>query len=742
MKYVFLLIIHLIILQTNSRHSGFEKSTDALFNEFTEFSNIYQQCFSKIIPDITEIIANGRFNFLNQNKFVNDLNGLVFSLNDKKESMYGHLKALLQESVTISSQCSTFDLSLEGDYVNLIKFIVNLQANEMSDTMLTLFKQFIGYKNVFFFTIGEVRIDIRHLIINTINMFDIIETLMSRLMVERGKEEYVQLTGPKLMGYPYMLGFLEQLAAYDQTQERVMEKIEMGFVTLQGSLVDFDDALEALEFYYKQRYVRGVDDGTITEQLQEIMNDKKESDQQIIQPGKKTYKVKKSVEIETSTEIIGDKGNEEPEIINSEDPVDDVPQNQKEPELVEIVTLVTKKKDVKSHSTEVSMPEPSEIFSDMEEPELLPSKSTRNVHVKKKRSFEDFDEINADPKNDNDKQPIKICDRVILGNYGLNGNSIAYEVDSTLRLSPCENIEQACCDQQEMSRALESFQNTQLLILEQNYAHVSALLSSLLENYSKYNKLGYYFLKNEGTSTECRQFAKQVIFTPIARDYINRFHKNMQKAQAFSKRSKANIICWVCDYSFQKQMLEKSEIVLGREFCSSMMGSYYKFLLEYHMQLIDYFNDVVSLLQCSRSEGTFEEQFAPKLSASDRINNILLKCAENKKYCVDFCEEFSFTSVKSSLELDTVSISAVYYWVAGKLRELGETVDLEVEENEFGLFETKYVVERSHQLANRSISNLSMRFVEEDPESVVVNPDSDGLFILEVLDRNNQVTEV
>lgn len=776
-----LIFLWFLFAGSMNKHSGFEKNADQFLSDFTKFSEKYQYCALKIASTLEDVDLRSNLNFLQQNSFVNQLNELIFCLNDDKDMLYKTLKSMFQEIITIHSQSYTFDMSLDLDYGNLIKFIANLEKEEMSETLSALFADFIGFKNIFFFTVKKIKENSQHLIINTINLFDAIETLMNKLMLEKDSNEYHQLTSEKLIGYRYISGFLLQLSQYDKKQSVLMQEINKDLISLNKAMNEYDDALEALYFYYRQRYVKGVSDEFIENQIEtakEVIREKEKEEEEAIREEEEEEAIIEKEKDEKPSESYSSSKSESKQEPGSPETKKIKVQKEKKvhskkiktpiPEKVKIEkpkkekVKTTKSKKEHSESEVEDKVQPINESAVNHEPTVQNPKQVKikvtKVHFEKPKPVKSHSKHDSSNENAEDitqiyenlisqeedpshEDPVRICDNVILGNYGLTGVSIAFDIESSQRLSPCENIDHSCCKQEEISQAYESFKNNQLSALDKTYEFTFELLKKLLLNYHKYNKFGYRILKNPESSQHCKTLAKNVIFKPIAKDSAEQFLESMTKSQKFSKEAKANVICWVCDYAFQKKILENSEIVLSRQFCSSLMTNMYDYSLKYNMQIKDYLNDVVQLLLCNKETGQFELAESPVISKNDRLNELLLSCSANTKYCEDFCQQFSFVSLNSLLEPNNSEINLFYEWVDNKMKELDIDLTGEIDPELLTGTRKQFSVERSKNLENRSISNLLMKFVSDGDDSEVENPIGEGSLIIEVLEKEDEYTD-
>ena len=76
----------------------------------------------------------------------------------------------------------------------------------------------------------------------------------------------------------------------------------------------------------------------------------------------------------------------------------------------------------------------------------------------------------------------------------------------------------------------------------------------------------------------------------------------------FSIQSKNGLYCSLCDYSFHKTLMEEQKINFSDEFCNTMISETFEFTSIYHLQLTDYFNNLLEVLQCDPLTGNQTEE--------------------------------------------------------------------------------------------------------------------------------------
>lgn len=66
--------------------------------------------------------------------------------------------------------------------------------------------------------------------------------------------------------------------------------------------------------------------------------------------------------------------------------------------------------------------------------------------------------------------------------------------------------------------------------------------------------------------------SKNLIFTPVNKNFITKFKESMNRAHQFAINSKNGLFCSLCDYDFHKLLVEDKKIKFSPGFCESMIS--------------------------------------------------------------------------------------------------------------------------------------------------------------------------
>ena len=83
------------------------------------------------------------------------------------------------------------------------------------------------------------------------------------------------------------------------------------------------------------------------------------------------------------------------------------------------------------------------------------------------------------------------------------------------------------------------------------------MITYAIDNYSELVKYAYQIFRLPKKSEICELSAKNVIFTPINKSFIQKFKHEMVKTHKFALETTNGMYCALCDYDFHKTFLEE-----------------------------------------------------------------------------------------------------------------------------------------------------------------------------------------
>lgn len=104
-----------------------------------------------------------------------------------------------------------------------------------------------------------------------------------------------------------------------------------------------------------------------------------------------------------------------------------------------------------------------------------------------------------------------------------------------------------------------------------------------------------------------------------------------------------------------------------------MVDSTFDFTSAYNLQLIDYFNNLTTVLQCDSESGQQREETSVIFEQNSKIIDILVSCDEkNREDCFEYCQEFKFTNFDSIWDVDHEKVLKLFKFVNGKIENMGK----------------------------------------------------------------------
>ncbi len=324
-----------------------------------------------------------------------------------------------------------------------------------------------------------------------------------------------------------------------------------------------------------------------------------------------------------------------------------------------------------------------------------------------------------------ERDPINICNMMLLSNYDIKGEIEAFEVDKYDRLEACPNIENSCCQPSILSTKVKNFNNKMMPGLILKYEAIAKVLYFLLANYEAILTYGYKIMRLEEKHKDCEVSAKNILFTPINRDFIDKFQIFTAKAHEFALQSRSGLYCSVCDFDFHKSMMEDSQIKISRDFCHKMVEDTFDFTSVYNLQLIDYFNNLAVLMQCDEYTGERRQETDLSFIPNESIVNLLVECDDkNKEDCFNYCKEFFFTNFESIYEVDFEKILKFFRFMLDKMNvhRIKPKINLNYQTVQVGNLEVK--IESSTNM--NSIDNMEREIIEDAEDLTAHNPFKEG----------------
>lgn len=604
---LFLVALYAFFISNSlSKYSGFEKNIENIANSFNFLENKLLLSYQPVLHYIINIQNYDNNKMLFNNEFLEKLNVFIDNMNTMKHDYYRNIKFALKHIHYIKARELSFDIFLTDGYSDLIQFIANFNVEDMEENLKELFKDFIGQKNMLFFDVRELYMALRNYTINTINLFDTIETFEKYAKLPESEEPGYTLDD--LKRYYYVLGFLRKLNTYYSNNKDLQRDIMTVLEHWEESLQNLDESLETIKVYYHRRYVEGI--------------------------------------------IDAEEGSNEDE--------DD-----------------------------------QEGAGELED-------------------------------EDSERDPINVCNNIYLKNYNIEGLLKAETIDQFDEIEECPDIKNSCCEREEISRIYNNYFHSILPIISKKYLMLGKLTNFLLDNFNNFRRYGYEIYRNPKSKNDCKAYGKSIMFNPISKDFVNKFAQFTADAHEFSVISRTGIYCSLCDYDFHKSMMENDQIKLSLAFCDTMVKKTFDYTASFHLQLLDYFNDLIQVLQCDIKTGFFKQETDLIFEHNDSIKDILTSCDDNdREKCIEYCNEFYFTSLNSIFDVNFDKVVDLYNFIKNKMRAYGIDTNGKVNEEQLPAIYNEFKVEKNAQTL-KHIDTLERIYIQDVTDLTAHNPFTEG----------------
>ena len=93
----------------------------------------------------------------------------------------------------------------------------------------------------------------------------------------------------------------------------------------------------------------------------------------------------------------------------------------------------------------------------------------------------------------------------------------------------------------------------------------------MVTNYPVFVKYAYHVIQIKNVNPVCKLSSKNLIFTPINKNFFDKFKNSMNRAHKFAINSKNGLYCSLCDYDFHKLLVEDKKVSFSPGFCDTMV---------------------------------------------------------------------------------------------------------------------------------------------------------------------------
>lgn len=334
--------------------------------------------------------------------------------------------------------------------------------------------------------------------------------------------------------------------------------------------------------------------------------------------------------------------------------------------------------------------------------------------------------LNDEAAKEDERDPINLCDTIFMDNYDVEGLSEAFELDRFDQIRQCPNIKNSCCSKDEINRVIHQFSFTVIPTVQKQYKALYDMVTFILDNYSSFNKHAYKIYRLKEKDPVCELSSKNIIFTPLSIDFVKKFKVYMQEAILFSLNSRNGMFCAICDFDFNKNMIEEGTIKLSADFCNKMVKNTFNYTSAYHLQLIDYFNNLIKLVQCDPNQGEIRIETDIKFEENKDIIELLVKCDEkDRENCIEYCSNYFFTKFTSIFDIDFELVYEFFKFITSKVTTLKIPTQDDFNHESLRIIFADNNIEKNTK-GFQSIDNLKRVIIEDEEDTTANNPFLDG----------------
>ena len=610
--------------------------------------------------------------------FVKDLNTSFNNVDDKKKMIYENVKYLLDKSFKLNKFEKSFDLNLSNEDQMMMKFVINLDSDMRSPDMKKYWHKSLSSKNGMFSSVELLKNSIVQCSINLVNFYDNMEAFYNESKYEDDSESEITLDNVK--NFKYITGFLERMKSMYIGQNEIFKEINQNMLSVNQDILEWSRNFAELKGYMDD-FMTGkvkVEEQIEEEMLHELEDEEKQLEQTDVSDGT----------LDPSTEFQPKEGEDYlPE--SESQKLSENPERFKELEGI----------DLNSITDPVELERLQKLKEEREKSEIEHLAVTRIKEMETALNNEEMEAQKKKLEGDlmKDAEAVKTCNKVLLMNYFLDGYIGAETVSLDDPIPGCPEIRDSCCSKEEVDRAQRFFIDELLPKYAKKYYLMRKMFKLLLKNYYKFTNLAYDIMKIQGADPICHQSAENIIFTPIGKHFVNTFFKKLEKGHNFLLKAKSGYFCTLCDQKTHHSIFEFNQIIFKREFCQSLTDNIFDYVSVFYMNIADFFNNLIDLLQCDKYGGKFsEEVILETFGLGPRGKELIKNCIKKEKsFCIDFCAEFNFSENSSFFDPSLVRLKNFFDFALFRMNDYYEVeIKNNIDSDLFHIVDDELMTER------------------------------------------------
>ena len=647
----FMLLLSLLAVQYLASGEIYSEYSEKILKNVKRVIVSFEDNIQLLVPhfmDEDKMLKNA--NFYNK-EFTDDLNTAFDKIEAKKNKIYEVIKKILTKVYAMAKMEKAFDLNLRSEDQLMMKFVINLDASFRTPEMKRFWHHSLSSKNGMFASVDLLKKSILSCSINLVNFYDNMEEFRNECQLD--DEADMIISEDDVARYKYITGFLQRTKEMYLLQNDIFKEINQNMLSVNQDILEWNKSFSELKGYMED-FMTGKtnesdkeEEEVLAELQEEIANGEDPTDLHFAPEEGNDYKPSSDPQNNTENAERWKEEEAEHEEINLEEITDPIEyevmkKKKEEQEKKEIEHLAILK--IQSMETQLNKEEMDK------EQELLEKELADNAEA------------------------VKTCNKVLLMNYSVEGHIEAEEIPIDEPLPGCPDIRHSCCSKEEIERTQRSFLDETLPKYAKRYYIMRKMVKTLLKNYSKFTNLAYDIMKIQGADPICHQAAENIIFTPIGKHFVTVFFKKLEKAHNWILKAKSGFFCSLCNQANHHTIFEFDQIIFKREFCQSNIDNTFDFVSIWYMNIADFFNGLINLLQCDKTYGKYsEENELEPFGLGPRGKELVKQCLNKEKsFCVDYCAEFEFSEAVSFYDPPIERIKAFYDFAIFRMNDYYE----------------------------------------------------------------------
>lgn len=664
-----------LVPQTRQVGELYSESSENILKKIKRIIINFEEAIKELVPyfmDDDKMLMNKNFYRVD---FIKALNKSFDRVEEKKQIIYENVKYVLDKSFKMSKLEKSFDLNLANEEQMMMKFVINLDKEMRTHEMKKYWHKSLSAKNGMFSSVELLKNSIVQCSINLVNFYDNMEAFYNESKFEDDNDSELTLNNVK--NYKYITGFLRRMKDMYVGQNEIFKEINQNMLSVNQDILEWSRSFAELKGYMDD-FMTGkikVEEKVEEEMLKEMEKEEQQAQQQEVSDG-------------VTTEF-------QPKEGEDYKPDSDSQINSKNPDKYKELEGI----DLNSISDPAELERLQKLKEEQEKDEIEHLAITR---IKEMETALNNEEMEAQKKKlegelMENAEAVKTCNKVLLMNYFLDGYIEAEPVTLDDPVPACPDIRHTCCSREEIERTQRFFLDELLPKYAKKYYLIRKIFRVLLKNYSKFTNLAYDIMKIQGADPVCHQSAENVIFTPMGKHFVNTFFKKLEKAHNWILKAKSGYFCTLCDQKTHHTIFEFNQVIFKREFCQSMTDNTFDFTSLYYLNIADFFNNLMELLQCDKHGGKFSEEVVlERFGLGPRGKELIKNCIKKERsFCVDYCAEFEFSGIESFLDPNIQRLKNFYDFAIFRMNdyyevELKSNIDSEL----FHMVDDELITER------------------------------------------------